>query len=66
MKHPTMRRREFLKGAAAAAAATLLPLPLTAAGLTPRIAGRREFEVSASLYAWDLHDEGIEQILDNL
>lgn len=24
------------------------------------------FEVSASLYAWDLHDEGIERILDNL
>ena len=24
------------------------------------------FEISASLYAWDLHDEGIEKILDNL
>ena len=24
------------------------------------------FEVSASLYAWELHDEGIEKILDNL
>lgn len=66
MKPSTLRRREFLKGAAAAAAATLLPLPLIAAGPTPRAAGRREFEVSASLYAWDLHDEGIETILDNV
>jgi len=24
------------------------------------------FEVSASLYAWELHDEGVEKILDNL
>lgn len=61
-----MRRREFLKGTAVAAAATLLPLPLTVAEPVPRAAGRREFEVSASLYAWDLHDEGIETILDNL
>src|ERR1017187_9603031 len=29
-------------------------------------AKRRQFEVSASLYPWDLHDEGIEHILDNL
>ena len=29
-------------------------------------AARPSFEVSASLYAWDLHDEGIEKILDNL
>src|SRR5579863_4692440 len=27
---------------------------------------RPRFEVSSSLYAWDLHDEGIERILDNL
>jgi hypothetical protein len=26
----------------------------------------RPFEVSASLYAWDLHDEGVERVLDNL
>ena len=26
----------------------------------------RPFEVTASLYAWELHDEGIEKILDNL
>jgi len=29
-------------------------------------APRPAFEVSASLYAWDLHDEGVEKILDNL
>ncbi len=28
--------------------------------------GRRPFEISGSLYAWDLADEGIERILDNL
>ena len=26
----------------------------------------RDFEVSASLYPWDVHDEGIELMLDNL
>ena len=37
---------------------------MTAAAATG--APRPAFEVSASLYAWDLHDEGIEKILDNL
>lgn len=27
---------------------------------------QRTFEVNANLYAWDLHDEGVERILDNL
>jgi hypothetical protein len=45
-------RRFFLGLAGATAAAASVPLPA--------------FEVSASLYAWDLHDEGIEKILDNL
>jgi hypothetical protein len=26
----------------------------------------RQFEVTAALYAWDLHDEGVEQVLDNV
>jgi hypothetical protein len=26
----------------------------------------KAFEISASLYAWDLHDEGVERVLDNL
>jgi len=55
-----LSRRGFVKLAGTAAAAALLPPTLRAAG------ERRPFEVSASLYAWDLHDEGVEQILDNL
>lgn len=47
-------RRVFLN---AAAAAMVSPLVADVKG---------GFEVSASLYAWDLHDEGIEKILDNL
>jgi hypothetical protein len=43
-----------------ASAASALLVPMGAADT------RRVFEVSASLYAWDLHDEGIEKILDNL
>ena len=50
-------RREFL---AAAASTCALAGRAAAAGLPGG------FEVSASLYAWDLHDEGIERILDNL
>src|ERR1039458_8538357 len=45
-------RRFFLQFAGMTAAAAAAPRPA--------------FEVSASLYAWDLHDEGIEKILDNL
>ena len=52
-------RRVFVKAAAGAAAPYLAGRPAAA---SPRI----PFEVSASLYAWDLHDEGIERILDNL
>lgn len=52
-------RRVFVKAAAGVAAPYLAGRPAAA---SPRI----PFEVSASLYAWDLHDEGIERILDNL
>jgi hypothetical protein len=46
----------------------------TAAGLAlaPRLRAaeparaKKSFEVAASLYAWDLHDEGVERALDNL
>ncbi|MGD1031752.1 MAG: twin-arginine translocation signal domain-containing protein [Opitutaceae bacterium] len=58
--HPDLSRRDFVKIAGAAAAASLFP-PIARAS-----AARRPFEVSASLYAWDLHDEGVEQVLDNL
>jgi len=53
-------RRDFLRLAGAAAAAGLAPRRLRAA------APGRPFEVSASLYAWELHDEGVERVLDNL
>lgn len=50
-------RRVFLRLAGAASALS---------GRLGASAPRPAFEVSASLYAWDLHDEGIEPILDNL
>src|SRR5450631_4198690 len=57
----TSSRRQFLAMAGAGAASLALPRRLSAAP-----AKHRPFEVSASLYPWDLHDEGIENILDNL
>jgi hypothetical protein len=54
-------RRQFLSAAGMAAASLTLPRQLRAAAVKSR-----PFEVSASLYPWDLHDEGIEHILDNL
>jgi hypothetical protein len=57
---PAYGRRDFLKVAGAATAAALLP------GRAGASAPVRPFEVSASLYAWDLHDEGVERVLDNL
>jgi hypothetical protein len=65
MNRSAYTRRIFLKRAGLAAASLSMPQPRAAAEPSP--AGRsRGFEVSASLYAWDLHDEGIEKILDNL
>jgi len=46
-------------GGAGAASAT------AGAKLPPMLPVKR-FEVSASLYAWDLHDEGVERVLDNV
>lgn len=57
----TTSRRQFLAAAGAAAASLAVPHHLNAA-----VTKHRPFEVSASLYPWDLHDEGIEHILDNL
>jgi hypothetical protein len=53
-------RRGFVK--AAASSAVCASLGRSAAAAAPS----QPFEVAASLYAWELHDEGIEQILDNL
>lgn len=62
---PAHSRRNFLKLSGLALASQVLPESTYAA--TARhgyhTAG---FEVASSLYAWDLHDEGIEHILDNL
>ena len=59
-------RRDFLVRAGAAAAALVVARRLCAGASSVPAAGNRRFEVSASLYAWDLHDEGVEQVLDNL
>lgn len=58
-------RRSFLRLSAAALATQALP---GMAQPTIHRSGYHTagFEVASSLYAWDLHDEGIEKILDNL
>src|ERR1017187_4893469 len=53
-------RRGFVK--AAAGAATYAGLAKTVHAKAPG----HPFEVVASLYAWELHDEGVEHVLDNL
>src|ERR1700728_1437949 len=58
-------RRGFLKISGMALASQLIPADAYAAKERKgyHTAG---FEVASSLYAWELHDEGIEPILDNL
>ena len=55
----TLSRRQFMVGAGVATFAV-------SRSLVASPVKERPFEVSASLYPWDLHDEGIEHILDNL
>jgi len=64
MNQSTHTRRGFLRTAALTTASLSLARWLD--GATLSTAGPLPFEVSASLYAWELHDEGIEKILDNL
>ena len=55
-----LSRRGFVKAAGSVA---------LCAGLEQSMAAKsssRPFEVTASLYAWELHDEGVEKVLDNL
>jgi hypothetical protein len=61
-------RREFLRNSSLAlASAGLLPRALAQASPQKRVPPRAlSFEVTASLYPWDLHDEGVEPVLDNL
>lgn len=56
-------RRRFLSLLGAAAAGAALP---AWAEEKSNSAPRKSFEVAASVYAWDLHDEGVERVLDNL
>ena len=55
-------RRALLKFTGLAAAS----LALARRARAQQDSSRSAFEVSASLYAWELHDEGVEKILDNL
>jgi hypothetical protein len=64
-------RRSFLKLAGCAGAPFVLPGLLRgqgtqAAGKTPAVRPASSFEVDGTLYPWDVHDEGIETILDNM
>jgi hypothetical protein len=52
-------RRVFVKAAVSASACAGLERSFAASAPRP-------FEVVASLYAWELHDEGVEHVLDNL
>lgn len=58
-------RRHFLKLSSLALASQALPAAAYAAA-TRSGYHTGGFEVASSLYAWDLHDEGIENILNNL
>ncbi len=53
-------RRKFAKAVASAAVCSGLKSSAIAKSGPP------PFEVVASLYAWELHDEGVERVLDNL
>jgi hypothetical protein len=64
--HQSFSRRSFLTGAAAAIALTSLPAPSLNADDTTAAPSPGKFEVGIAVYAWDLHDEGIERVLDNL
>jgi len=61
----TYTRRGFLTATALTAASLAVPRRLDAVESSVT-RPPPPFEVSASLYAWELHDEGIEKILDNL
>ncbi len=67
----TKSRRSFLKLAGCAGVAFVLPGSLPGQGAqtsaeTTATRPARPFEVDGTLYPWDVHDEGIETILDNM
>ena len=64
-------RRSFLRLAGCAGASFALPASLLGQGAQPSgntttSRPARPFEVDGTLYPWDVHDEGIETILDNM
>jgi len=66
-------RRDFLKLAGAASATVFFPARLRSAEASALAPGppapvlvARPFEVDGSVFAWDLHDEGVEKVLDNM
>ena len=73
-KEHGVNRRKFVQAAGAAAlggsrwlraqSATAAKIATPAA--IPATVPWRQFEVTSALYAWDLHDEGVEQVLDNV
>jgi hypothetical protein len=69
-----MNRRKFVQAAGAAAlggskwlrAQSAPAAKIARAAAIPDSVPWKQFEVEAALYAWDLHDEGVEQVLDNV
>jgi hypothetical protein len=62
-----VNRRKFVKAAGAVAACGASGIGFAQkASAIPASVPWRQFEVEASLYAWDLHDEGVERVLDNV
>jgi hypothetical protein len=61
---PIHTRRDFLRAAVLTTGS--LSMSRRLATVEASVIRAVPFEVSASLYAWELHDEGIETILDNL
>jgi hypothetical protein len=53
-------------GAGAAPAKAAAGATAVGAAKLPASVPWRQFEVEAALYAWDLHDEGVEKVLDNV
>jgi hypothetical protein len=59
---PSISRRHFVSLLGTAAAGAVLA-PRARAATVP---AKKPFEVAASVYAWELHDEGVERVFDNL
>jgi hypothetical protein len=62
--HP-INRRQFVTLLGAAAVGVAMA-PHSRAATTKPVVAKKPFEVAASVYAWDLHDESVERVLDNL